>query len=52
MVEMDVRYPGYEFGQHKGYCTQLHLERLQKNGPCPIHRRSFAPVAQLLFPFA
>jgi len=52
MVEMDVRYPGYEFGQHKGYGTKLHLERLQKHGPCPIHRKSFAPVAQLSFPFA
>ena len=51
MVEMDVRYPGYEFSQHKGYCTKLHLERLQLNGPCPIHRKSFAPVAQLSFPF-
>jgi len=52
MVEMDVRYPGYEFGKHKGYGTKLHLERLQKHGPCPIHRKSFAPVAQLAFPFA
>jgi ribonuclease HII len=51
MVEMDVRHPGYEFGQHKGYGTKLHIERLQKLGPCPIHRKSFAPVAQRSFSF-
>ena len=45
MVEMDAQFPGYEFGRHKGYSTRLHLERLQAHGPCPIHRRSFWPVA-------
>ncbi len=51
MVEMDARYPGYEFAQHKGYCTTLHMARLQSRGPCPIHRRSFSPVAQTYLPF-
>jgi len=45
MVEMDARYPGYEFGRHKGYSTPLHLSRLRARGPCPIHRQSFTPVA-------
>jgi len=48
MVEMDSRYPGYEFGRHKGYSTPLHRNRLQAYGPCPIHRRSFWPVALAL----
>jgi ribonuclease HII len=50
MHELDAQYPGYEFAQHKGYGTPLHLERLQKHGPCPIHRRTFLPVRQLLLP--
>ncbi len=45
MVEMDAQYPGYEFSRHKGYSTRLHLKQLQARGPCPIHRRSFWPVA-------
>lgn len=45
MVEMDVMYPGYAFGRHKGYGTREHLARLMELGPCPQHRRSFAPVA-------
>ncbi len=48
MVEMEALYPGYGFAKHKGYATELHLERLQTNGPCPIHRKSFLPVAQQL----
>lgn len=46
MVEMDQRYPGYNFSQHKGYGTPEHLDRLMANGPCPIHRRSFLPVRE------
>jgi ribonuclease HII len=42
-----VQYPAYEFDRHKGYGTPLHMERLREHGPCPLHRRSFAPVAQL-----
>ncbi|MCE2407080.1 MAG: ribonuclease HII [Pseudomonadales bacterium] len=37
-------YPQYAFERHKGYPTALHLTLLRKFGPCPIHRRSFAPV--------
>ena len=51
MVEAEETYPGYEFSRHKGYPTKVHLENLQKLGPCPIHRRSFAPVGQSRMPF-
>ena len=37
-------YPRYGFDRHKGYPTAEHLERLARHGPCPVHRRSFAPV--------
>lgn len=47
MFEMANIYPEYAFERHKGYPTALHLERLKKYGPCPIHRRSFGPVAQI-----
>ena len=43
-----AQFPEYCFGQHKGYSTELHLSRLHEFGPCPIHRRSFEPVAQPL----
>jgi ribonuclease HII len=46
MVEMDARYPGYDFARHKGYGTPQHLAALKKHGPCPIHRRTFLPVQQ------
>lgn len=48
MIQMEAAYPGYGFAQHKGYATEMHLERLHAHGPCPIHRRSFFPVAQQL----
>lgn len=38
-------YPQYQFEQHKGYGTKLHQEALSQYGPCPIHRRSFRPLA-------
>jgi ribonuclease HII len=44
MREMDARYPGYGFAQHKGYPVREHQAALKKLGACPIHRRSFAPV--------
>ena len=44
MVELDALYPGYGFAQHKGYCTNEHMQMLIKLGPSPIHRRSFSPV--------
>ena len=44
MVEMASRYPGYGFEGHKGYPTPEHLDAIARHGPCPIHRRSFAPL--------
>lgn len=46
MIDHDRAYPAYGFAQHKGYGTELHLQRLRQHGPCPIHRRSFSPVQQ------
>jgi ribonuclease HII len=46
MREMDVRWPGYGFARHKGYGVPEHLDALRRLGPCPLHRRSFAPVRQ------
>ncbi len=48
MCEMDLEYPEYGFACHKGYCTRQHLAALREHGPCPIHRRSFAPVTERL----
>jgi ribonuclease HII len=47
MCELDLQYPGYGFAGHKGYCTRDHLCALERLGPCPSHRSSFAPVAIL-----
>lgn len=44
MVEYDRQWPQYGFAIHKGYPTPQHLEALRQHGPCPIHRRSFAPL--------
>jgi len=44
LLEADARWPGYGFARHKGYPTSEHLEALMACGPCPIHRRSFAPL--------
>ena len=52
MRDFCARYPEYCFGQHKGYATELHVAKLHAHGPCPIHRRSFEPVAQPVFGFA
>ncbi len=51
MVELHGRFPHYGFAQNKGYCTHFHLQALSEHGPCPVHRRSFAPVQNLLLPF-
>lgn len=51
MREMDARWPGYGFAQHKGYPTPSHREALQRLGPCPEHRRSFAPVREACLRF-
>jgi hypothetical protein len=48
MVEMDGVYPGYGFAGHKGYHAAVHVEALARLGPCPIHRRSWAPIRALL----
>lgn len=48
MESLDSRFPGYALGQHKGYATEAHRAALAQLGPCPIHRRSYAPVAALL----
>lgn len=44
MEEQDALFPSYGFARHKGYATREHLRNLRDHGPCPIHRRSFAPV--------
>jgi len=46
MEKMDRLYSEYGFAKHKGYPTAEHFAKLRLHGPCPIHRRSFAPVAQ------
>lgn len=48
MTQLDLDYPGYGFARHKGYPTAAHREALGRLGPCPEHRRSFAPVRDLL----
>lgn len=50
MVALDRRWPGYGFGQHKGYPTPAHMEALKRLGPCPEHRHSFAPVRSAMMP--
>lgn len=47
MVAMAQQHPEYGFEIHKGYPTPKHLAALRQHGPCPHHRRSFSPVAQL-----
>jgi len=47
MVKFDRIYPGYNFADNKGYCTEEHVERLEKLGPSPIHRLSFHPKRML-----
>lgn len=51
MVSLESRYPGYGFADHKGYGTAEHLDALRRLGPCPEHRRSFGPVAELVAPY-
>lgn len=51
MIEADIVYPQYGFAKHKGYGTKAHMEALRRYGPCPLHRRSFAPVSQMELPF-
>jgi len=51
MDHFHALYPLYGFCRHKGYATRMHLEMLGRHGPCPIHRRSFSPVAALRLPY-
>ena len=48
MLEEHAKYPAYGFDANKGYPTRAHLEQLRRLGPCPIHRRSFAPVREAM----
>jgi ribonuclease HII len=47
MTALESQYPGYGFTRHKGYGTLAHRRALERLGPCPIHRRSFAPLKML-----
>ena len=48
MRELHVHYPQYGFDRHKGYPSAMHREALRMHGPCPQHRRSFAPVQRAI----
>ena len=48
MQAYDFRYPQYQFAQHKGYGTKVHMDALKEYGVSPVHRRSFAPIAKLI----
>lgn len=48
MAELGDLYPGYGFPHHKGYATPEHLANLRRLGPSPIHRKSFAPVREMV----
>lgn len=48
MIEADALYPGYGFASHKGYNAPIHQSALKAMGPCPLHRRSWAPIRALL----
>ena len=47
MMHYDLKFPQYHFRAHKGYGTEDHLKQIAQHGPCPIHRRSFAPFRAL-----
>ncbi|KAG2498364.1 hypothetical protein HYH03_003623 [Edaphochlamys debaryana] len=47
MLELEAQYPGYGFGQHKGYGVPAHMEAVARLGPCPVHRRSFEPIKSM-----
>ena len=48
MEKMHEKYPQYGLDKHKGYGTKVHMDALSKYGPCPIHRKSFAPVRRAI----
>lgn len=47
MKDYHKLYPDYGFDRHKGYATRMHIQKIRKFGPCPIHRNSFSPVTTL-----
>lgn len=48
MQELDRQYPQYGFAGHKGYGTKAHTQALLEHGPCPVHRRTFRPVREII----
>lgn len=50
MRDLDMLYPQYGFATHMGYGTPKHLAAIHQFGPCPAHRRSFAPVREMRLP--
>ncbi len=48
LMALHIEYPQYGFDQHKGYPTPMHLERLRMHGVSPVHRKSYAPVRELI----
>lgn len=48
MQDVHTQWPMYGFDAHKGYLTAAHLAALQQYGPCPVHRRTYAPIRALL----
>jgi ribonuclease HII len=51
MLAAAILYPNYGFERHKGYAAPEHLKALRTQGPCPLHRRSFAPLSQQVLDF-
>ncbi len=51
MLKYHAIYPDYEFNKHKGYATKAHLDKIERHGICPIHRKSFKKVMDLILPF-
>ncbi len=48
MIELDEEYSGYGMANHKGYGTKEHVECLWRLGPCPVHRKTFGPVREMM----
>ncbi len=46
MRRLEDEHPGYGFAKHMGYATAFHLRAIEAQGPSPVHRRSFAPMAR------
>lgn len=48
MIDLALHYPEYGFERHKGYASPVHVAALAKHGPCPAHRRTWAPIKAML----